>query len=200
MDAAPLTDKDILSTGELASLCGVSKHTIITAIDRDELKASRTPGGHNRIRREDALAFMRRHNLLVPEDGEKLVLVVDDEEFVFTIVEQLYGEHDVKAVHAATGYEAGKLAERLRPDLILLDIMLPDCDGREVCRHIREEDFGRRCGILAVTGLKGDEEIEEIFEAGMDDYLAKPFTIHALREKMDALLEIETLKTADSGA
>ncbi|MFW5856599.1 MAG: response regulator [Planctomycetota bacterium] len=188
MGAVSLPDKEVWSTGELAAMCGVTKHTIITAIERNELRASQTPGGHNRILRRDAIDFMRRRNVLPAEVENTRILVVDDEEFVFTIVDQLYGCDGCEVEHAATGYEAGKLAERYRPDVILLDIMLPDCDGREVCRHIREESYGGQCSIIAVTALRGEEEIDGIYDAGMDDYLAKPFTIDRLREKVDALL------------
>jgi excisionase family DNA binding protein len=188
MSSSVLPDKEVLSTGELAALCGVTKHTIITAIERNELKASQTPGGHNRILRSDAIDFMRRHKLL-PEEGNRCMLVVDDEEFVYTIVEQLYGAEGWEVVHAGSGYEAGKLAERRHPDLILLDIMLPDFDGREVCKHIREESFGSTCRILAVTGLRQEEDIQDILDAGMDDHLAKPFTVQQLREKIDALVD-----------
>jgi excisionase family DNA binding protein len=182
-----LPEKEIFSTGELASVCKVTKHTIIAAIDKGDLKASRTPGGHNRIRRRDALAFMRKHNFLQEEVAKK-ILVVDDEDFIREVMEQIFEEDGYGIYHASSGYEAGKLAERIRPDLILLDILLPDIDGREVSRHIREEDFGKECRILAVTALKEPGEVAEILAAGIDDHIAKPFRIDVLREKVEALL------------
>jgi excisionase family DNA binding protein len=179
--------KDYLSTGELADLCHVSKHTIITAIERSELRSSRTPGGHNRIRRDDAIEFMRRHDCL-PGDHGRTVLVIDDEGYVFEILREILRPFGCTIHYAANGYEAGKLAERVRPDVILLDIKLPDIDGRDVCQHIREEEFGKRCAIIAVTALKDPEDVEEIFAAGIDDYIAKPFTIGEMREKVGTYL------------
>ncbi|MHC4870207.1 MAG: response regulator [Planctomycetota bacterium] len=184
-----LDEKEYCSTGELATICHVSKHTIITAIEKKDLKASRTPGGHNRIARADALDFMRKHNLLPEKASAKRILVVDDEDFIFGIMQHVFEEEGYEVYHAKCGYDAGKLAERLHPDVILLDIMLPDIDGKQVCRHIREESFGANCRIMAVTSIKDSEEVNEILEAGMDDYLAKPFTINILREKVQALLE-----------
>lgn len=178
-----LLEKELLSTGDLASICHVAKRTIIAAIERGELRASRTPGGHNRIRNEDAVGFMRRFNLL-PESREKKILVVDDENFVVDIMLQIF-EEGYKISHAVNGYEAGKLAERERPDLILLDILLPDIDGRDVCRHIREEAFGKNCRILAVTALQDPEDVKQIYEARIDDYIAKPFGIELLRRKVE---------------
>ncbi|MBN2713953.1 MAG: response regulator [Planctomycetes bacterium] len=185
-----LPGKAIFSTGELAKICHVTKHTIISAIDKGDLRVSRTPGGHNRIRREDALSFMKKHNLLPENVGGIKILVVDDKSFVRDIMEQVFEGEGYSIIHACNGYEAGKLAERERPDLILLDILLPDIDGRDVCRHIREEKFGKDCRILAVTALKDPEEVEAIFAAGIDDYIAKPFSIEQLREKVEALLTI----------
>ncbi len=174
----------MFSTGELANICHLAKHTIIAAIERGELRASRTPGGHNRISREDAMDFLRRYHFI---EEKKKILVVDDEPFIFEIVNHLF---DGEAVvhHAANGYQAGKLAERERPDLILLDILLPDIDGREVCRHIRETDFGKDCHIIAVTVLQSDADKETFYYAGFDDYITKPFRISELREKMINLL------------
>ena len=183
-----LPDKEILSTGEVAAACHVTKHTIISAIERGDLRASQTPGGHNRIRQEDAVAFMQRHNFLPDVHRGTTILVVDDKTFVHDIMEQVFEGDGYSILCAANGYEAGKLAERERPDLILLDILLPDIDGRDVCRHIREEEFGKDCRILAVTALKDPEEVKEIFEAGIDDYIAKPFSVGELRDKVEALL------------
>jgi excisionase family DNA binding protein len=81
-------EKDVYSTGELAALAHVTKRTIITAIEKGDLRASRTPGGHNRILRDDALDFLRRHNML-PEPTGKTVLIVDDESVVRDLIAQV---------------------------------------------------------------------------------------------------------------
>jgi len=185
-----VSDKSMLSTGELASICHVAKHTIIAAIERGELPACRTPGGHNRISRDDAIAFLRKYNFLSQEEEKKKILVVDDEPFIFEIVNNLF-DGDTVVHHAANGYQAGKLAERERPDVILLDILLPDIDGREVCRHIREAAFGKGCRIIAVTALQSPDDKEAILNAGFDDYIAKPFRISELREKIMNLLAMK---------
>lgn len=184
-----IPDKPVFSTGELATLCHVTKHTIIAAIERGELQASQTPGGHNRIRREDALDFMRRFQYIKENDAQTRILIVDDKSFVRDIMEQIFENEGYEIHHATTGYEAGKLAERTRPDLILLDILLPDIDGRDVCRHIREEEFGGECKILAVTALRDPDDVEAIFASGIDDYVAKPFGVELLREKVLQLLK-----------
>lgn len=188
--AAEILEKPILSTGELAQICHVTKHTIISAIDKGELRASQTPGGHNRIRREDALQFMKRFNF-EPALERKRILVVDDEGFIREIMEEVFSGQEFMIFHAENGYQAGMLAERERPDLILLDILLPDIDGRDVCRHIRGEDYGKSCKILAVTALRSPEDVKAIYEAGIDGYIAKPFKIDELRSKVEDALSVE---------
>jgi excisionase family DNA binding protein len=183
-----LVEKDIYSTGELAALAHVTKRTIITAIEKGDLRASRTPGGHNRILREDAVDFLRRHNML-PEPTGKTVLIVDDESVVRDLIAQVLEGEGHRILHAENGYQAGRLAERERPDLIVLDIMLPDIDGREVCRHIREEDFGKECRIVAVTSLKDDEAVEEMLAAGIDEVLFKPFNVARLLAIVEELMQ-----------
>jgi excisionase family DNA binding protein len=187
---ALLPDKEYYSTGELAAACHVTKHTIITAIEKSDLRASQTPGGHNRIPREEAMRFLKKHNIISQDNDNFKILVVDDEDFVYGIMAQLYSDANYEITHAVSGYEAGKLAERIRPDLILLDIKLPDIDGREVCRHIREEDFGKHCAILAVSAIRDPKQIEDIRRAGIDDYLAKPFTVDSLQEKVNSFMSV----------
>ncbi len=188
VDQREVLDKPVLSTGELAAICNVTKHTIIAAIDKGELRASRTPGGHNRIHREDAMEFMRKCNFQ-PASSRTKILVVDDEGFIRDIMEQVFEGEEYRIFHAENGYQAGMLAERERPDLILLDILLPDIDGRDVCRHIRQAEYGKECRILAVTALRNPEDVEAIYAAGIDDYIAKTFSIEKLREKVEALLK-----------
>lgn len=185
--AGVAVDKDIYSTGELAALAHVTKRTIITAIEKGDLRASRTPGGHNRILRDDALDFLRRYNLLPASTG-KTVLIVDDESVVRDLIAQVLQGEGHRILHAENGYQAGKLAERERPDLIVLDIMLPDIDGREVCRHIREEEFGKECRIVAVTSLKDEESVEEMLAAGIDEVLFKPFNVARLLAIVEELM------------
>jgi len=181
--------KSYFSTGELASICRFTKHTIIAAIGKGELRASRTPGGHNRIMREDAINFMRRHNLTV-NDPLKKILVVDDEKLILELLTQIFQGDEWQIFHASTAYQAGKLAEREKPDLILVDRMLPDLDLRDVVRHVREGEYGKECRILAVTSTRDEQDWTTLRMAGVDSFLAKPFQVDQLRERIESLLQV----------
>jgi CheY-like chemotaxis protein len=90
---------------------------------------------------------------------------------------------------ASDGLEAVKLAERGKPDVILLDVGLPGLDGYEACRRIREQPWGKQMYIVALTGWGQDEDRRKTREAGFDDHLVKPVefkSIQALLSKVHA--------------
>ena len=87
---------------------------------------------------------------------------------------------------ATSGAEALKLARKLRPDLILLDVMLPGETGIRVCEKIREED--QEVVIVMVTAKDAEEDKVQGFEAGADDYVKKPFSPQELKARVQAVL------------
>jgi len=179
-----------LSTGELAKICNVTKHTILAAIEKGKIKASRTPGGHNRIHFEEARRFMEEHGVpasrlagVVPA-----ILVVDDDTDLLHLIRKAFAHDNVIVELASSGYDAGILAARLRPQVIVLDVLLPDIDGRVICRQIKANPVTKDTRVLAISALQGRREVESIFEAGFDDYLAKPFSLEELRRKVMLLM------------
>ena len=179
------------TTGQLAAMCHMTKHTILAAIERGELKASTTPGGHNRIHERDAIGFMEKHNIpttALRKKG-KTILIVDDEQVMRELLEDLFKDSDYVIEIATCGYDAGVMAERVKPDLILLDILLPDIDGREICRQIKRNPVTKHTKVLAVTALKSPEEVAEITEAGADGYIGKPFSVEEIKDRVTDLIE-----------
>ena len=115
------------------------------------------------------------------------ILVVDDEETVAQIMERtLRREHQVWVSH--TGIEALKIARRIDPDLIILDIVMPGMSGLEACRELRRDPMLQAVPILFMTALGRVEDKIEGFEAGGDDYLTKPFDIRELMLRVRAIL------------
>lgn len=112
------------------------------------------------------------------------VLIVEDDRDIREVVTILLGREGFKTLQAATGKEA---LEQIRknPDLILLDVMLPDIDGYEVCRRIRQVSLAP---VLFLTAKSGVHEKTEGFKAGGDDYLVKPFFQEELMARIRALL------------
>ncbi len=121
---------------------------------------------------------------------DQKILVVEDEPslletLVYNLSRQGYAVHQ-----AADGYQAVEIARQERPDLIILDIMLPGIDGFEVCRILRQE---MSSAILMLTAR--DEVVDKIvgLEMGADDYLTKPFSMRELLARVKALLRRERL-------
>ena len=117
----------------------------------------------------------------------KSVLIIDDDaELRGALAEQIDAEPDLSAQQAATGAEGLAAAASGRPDLILLDIDLPDTNGREVCKRLREQ--GVQSPIVMLTGQSGDADTIAGLDAGADDYVAKPFRIAVLLARIRAQL------------
>jgi DNA-binding response OmpR family regulator len=115
------------------------------------------------------------------------ILVVDDEEAIAKIIEQaLSREHHVWVRHSAV--EALKVARRINPDLIILDILMPGLDGLDACRQLRRDPVLKSVPILFLTALSRVEDRIEGFEAGADDYLTKPFDVRELGLRVQAIL------------
>ncbi len=116
----------------------------------------------------------------------EILIVEDDEVIMGTLAYNLSrGGYGVKG--AATGAEALRLARKMRPDLILLDLMLPDESGIEVCERIRELD--EEAVIVMITAKDSEDDKVRGFEAGADDYVTKPFGMKELQARINANLK-----------
>ena len=114
-----------------------------------------------------------------------LILVVDDEPKVARLARDYLEKNGFRVLTAADGQSALAIARREKPDLVILDLMLPQIDGREVCRILRRESD---VPIIMLTALS--EEIDQVtgLEIGADDYITKPFSVRALVARVRALL------------
>ena len=115
----------------------------------------------------------------------ELILVVDDEPKIVRLARDYLVKNGFRVTTAADGQSALAAARREKPDLIILDLMLPQLDGREVCKILRRESD---VPIIMLTALA--EEIDQVtgLEIGADDYITKPFSPRALTARIRALL------------
>jgi len=115
----------------------------------------------------------------------QLILVVDDEPKVTRLARDYLEKNGFRVLTAADGQSALTTARREKPDLVILDLMLPQIDGREVCRILRRESD---IPIIMLTALS--EEIDQVtgLEIGADDYITKPFSVRMLVARVRALL------------
>lgn len=187
-------DKSVLTTFEAAKICNVSYNTIKNWIKRGMLSAYRTAGGHLRIRRDELERFAREHAIPISDQAvasARRVLVVDDEESIREALVELLSQYQERLeVHtAADGFEAGAQLESIRPDLIILDIVMPGLDGFKVCQRIRRSPSTKHTKILVLTGFPSEQNIQRITAMGADNCLAKPIDRKLLFDSMDKLLK-----------
>jgi len=187
--------KQVFSTGEAAAICKISQQTIIRCFDTGRLEGFRVPGSKfRRIPRESMIKFMRENDIpldLLEEAGRQKVLVVDDDPEIVELMVDVFerdGRFEVRT--ANSGYDAGVLTQEFRPDLMVLDYMLPDVNGNVVCKTIRQNSAFNHMRIIIVSGVINQEEIEQLMDVGADAFLKKPFSIDELVNQMVELLKL----------
>lgn len=116
------------------------------------------------------------------------VLVIDDEHDIQDVLEYNLRAAGFEVLRATRGNEGLRLARETRPDLVLLDLMLPDTSGMDVCRSLKSEASTRRVPVVMVTAK--NDEIDRVvgFELGADDYIVKPFSVRELVLRVRAVL------------
>jgi excisionase family DNA binding protein len=187
-----LPNKTVFTTGEAAEICNVSQQTIIRCFDNGRLRGFRVPGSRfRRIPRDALIQFMKENNIPLRqlEMGKKRVLVVDDDPaIVEMLVELLERDGRFEVQTASNGFDAGLRTQEFRPDVIVLDYMLPDINGNAVIRRIREVPAFRDIRIIIVSGVVNRQDVEELLQCGADGFLQKPFSIEQLVKRITELV------------
>ncbi|MHC4533459.1 MAG: response regulator [Planctomycetota bacterium] len=187
--------KDLFTTGEAASICKVSQQTIIRCFDAGRLEGFRVPGSRfRRIPRQNLVKFMKDNNIPLDtiESGKRKILIVDDDAEIVELLEDVLerdGRFEINT--ASSGYEAGMATEKFRPELILLDYMLPDVNGNVVCQTIRRNPEFENIKIIIISGVVKQEEITQLLKSGAEDFIRKPFNITELTDKIIVALQMK---------
>ncbi len=128
------------------------------------------------------------------------LLVIEDEPDVRNVIEYNLALAGHEVVIAGDGHQGLRLAREIKPDLVLLDLMLPDLSGTEVCRALKDDQELRGTPVLVVSAL--GEEIDRVvgFELGADDYVTKPFSVRELVLRVRAILRRRANPDAGAGS
>jgi two-component system OmpR family response regulator len=192
--------KTVFTTGEAAKICKVSQQTIIRCFDSGQLKGFRVPGSRfRRIPREQLFSFMKENGIPTDalESGKRKVLIVDDDEELVELLADVFdrdGRFDVRT--ANNGFDAGMQVKEFRPDIVVLDVMLPDINGKEVCQRVRSDSALDDVRIICISGMVEQDKVADLKAAGANDFMQKPFTVEKLLERACQLLELELVTTA----
>jgi two-component system response regulator VicR len=183
----------IYTTYQIGKFCQVNIRTVIRWIETGKLKAYSTPGGHRRVKWSDLITFLTENRMPIPKELEEAkkrkILVVDDDpdflEIASKIIEKI-PEAEVQTT--ASGFDAGVLVAELHPDLILLDFLIPDLDGFEITKKIRNTPRLKKIPIIAVTSISDPAELEKVKNCGVDSLITKPIDNESFLKKIDRFL------------
>ncbi len=125
----------------------------------------------------------------MPETSDrKKILVVDDEPYIQRSLRLILEMEGFEVMSASDGLEALKLASETRPDLILLDIMMPHMDGYEFSKQFRSQPDGKRVYIIALTARGQERDKTRSTQVGIDEHISKPFQPAKLIERIKSIL------------
>ena len=180
-----------ITTGTVAEHCEVTYETVKNWIRQDKLPAYETPGGHHRILITEFSEFLERYGMPVYQDPsaqKPRVLVVDDDEtLTSTMADYFTKVAGYECTTASDGYEAGVKIVGFAPDLVILDLIMPNMNGFEVCEKIKSAKETNHILELAITGHSEDGNTDRIVATGVDEVLVKPFKMSVLQEIVEKL-------------
>jgi two-component system, OmpR family, response regulator len=195
-----MSTKTVFTTGEAAKICKVSQQTIIRCFDNGTLKGFRVPGSRfRRIPREQLYSFMKDNGIPTDalESSKRKVLIVDDDEELVELLSDVFAKDGRFEIRTANnGFAAGMLVKEFRPELVVLDVMLPDINGKEVCQRVRSDESLESVKIICISGMVEQDKVAELREAGANDFMHKPFNVDRLLDRACDLLDIERVVTS----
>lgn len=119
---------------------------------------------------------------------KKKIVVADDEPFILSALQDTLSE-DYSVYTASNGKEAIKTVEKVMPDLIILDVMMPEMDGLEACKQLKRNKETASIPVIILTAKGQITDIEKGFKSGADAYVVKPFSPARLIEKVEEIFE-----------
>lgn len=183
------------TTFEVAKICGAYHTTVINWVNKGRLKARTTPGGHRRIGASDLVEFMKRFEMPIPADlavrAKRILIVEDDLAVARMLTRALESLPGVEIAACVGGLEALMAIGKEPPDLLVLDIRIPQVNGIEVCRVLKSNEQTKPVRIIAVSGEFLDPAAREFLAAHADGFFQKPLPTGELRDRAAELLELD---------
>jgi len=122
------------------------------------------------------------------DKGQPLILIADDDPDILALVSFRLQKAGYEIVQARNGEEAVQVALERRPDLAILDVMMPRVGGYEATRRLRQHEETKRMPVILLTARVQEDDIARGFDAGADDYVTKPFSPQELGSRVQAVL------------
>jgi len=178
------------STFEVGKICNVAHTTVINWIERRELAAHTTPGGHRRAYQNDLIVFLKKYKMHIPPEllePEKKpgVLIVDDDAEILVMLSRAFKTYapQFRVSITQSGIEALMMVGHAPPEVIILDVVMPNMDGLAVCQALKANAASKYIKILVMTGKKLTEHQRGYFMETVDGIFHKPFSAARLVER-----------------
>jgi len=193
----------VYRSSDIAKFCDVKNDTAQKWLVQGKIPSFKTPGGHFRVREPDFIAFLNSLRISVPgltaAPRKPRVLIVEDDNVVRRFTRRLIeSEFPKLEIHEAIdGYEAGFKTGVLKPDIVILDVLLPWLDGIRVCRMIRRDKNVKSTKILAISAYQPDRMKRVVLRAGANAFIEKPLNNEELIDAVGGLLGIKPRGTKE---
>ncbi|MCM8821973.1 MAG: response regulator [Candidatus Omnitrophica bacterium] len=184
-----------LTTGQVAQILSCSRVTVFQWILEGRINAIKTIGGHYRIPKEDIekLIKVRESEASEPKNKIKILVVDDEPNIVKTLVLFLKKSNPAFDVYGTTNsFDAGRLMVTFKPDIAIIDIVMPGMDGFEIVEKIKSDPITKNIKVIAITGYGTKENIEKMKKKGAIACILKPFDYYEVAEQVKKLSDKPT--------
>jgi excisionase family DNA binding protein len=186
--------KEVYTTGEIAAICHVAARTVSKWFDSGQLRGYRIPGSRDRrVPAEALLEFLNANHMPLGQlDGRAVrVLIVDAQGAASCAVATSLSQTDrYEVLFAANGFEAGMLAEKLRPHVIVVDVENPQTDAAQIVQNVRSNPALSATRLLAAMSEPGEEKTNRCRHQGFCGTIAKPYQLSELIQAAQAVREL----------
>lgn len=173
--------KDVFTTGQVAEICNVAPRTVTKWFDAGQLKGYRIPGSRDRrIPLVELMKFMKANNIPMEslDLGKlKILLVHSDTEYCDLIENEIKKNPKYQIQTAKNSFEAGVIAQRMIPNVILINLMSNEIDAAQICTSVRMCDDLQGSKIIAIANSLGDIEVQAVLNRGFDACLTDAYDI-----------------------
>jgi len=168
------TTPEFLTPAEAAHRLRVSPITLRSWAEKGLIQVQVTAGGHRRYPLAEIERLLQRQRQ--PENSPLRIMVVDDDPFILALLQKFLSSQvtPVSIETANDGFEAGRKLASFKPDVLLLDLMMPKMDGFDVCRQIKNDPATAFIRVIAMSGNPDQENVERILSLGAETCLSKP--------------------------
>ena len=179
---------ELLTPSEAAELLSISPTTIRLWARNGRLKSVKTLGGHRRFTRDEVLSLLTPSS--TNDDNIFSILVVEDDkkfaDMLLQIIESYFPYTKISVAY--NGFEAGDLLHSLKPDLVILDLMMSEVDGFSICHRIKNTPSTKHIDVIAMTGALTEENVKRITLLGAKECFKKPLDYDLFNQTISKII------------